>query len=62
MAAAGDVPFVLDGWRAITGEAPYQGGLVKGEQAVTADQFGALCSLLYRDCELNSPIISKISR
>jgi len=62
MDAAGDVPFVLDGWRAISGEAPYKGGLVKGEETVTADQFGALCSLLYRDCEPYSSIISKISR
>jgi len=63
MAAAGEVPFILDGWKAVEGELPYQGGLARGEEAVTADQFGALCSLLYRDCGFYPPpLLSKISR
>lgn len=62
MAAAGEIPFLLDGWRAVEGEAPYQGGLVRGEEVVIADQFGASCSLLYRNCDPSPPLLSKISR
>lgn len=50
IAADGVIPFVMDGWRAFEGEVPYRGGLKRGREIVTADQFGALCSLIERDC------------
>ncbi len=62
IAADGDIPFVMDGWRAVAGEDPYLGGLVRDGQVVVADQYGALCSLLLRDCEPTLSILSKISR
>lgn len=34
--ADGPLPFVLDGWRAQAGSAPYQGRLVRGDQVVKA--------------------------
>ncbi len=47
--ADGDLPFVLDGWIAHAGEAPYQGALTRGEEIVTAHQFGSYISRIARD-------------
>jgi len=47
--AAGDIPFVLDGWIAQAGEAPYLGTLTRGEEVVTAHQFGSYVSRIARD-------------
>jgi len=62
MAADGAAPFELDGWQAFAGQAPYLGGLTREGQVVTADQFGALCSLISWDCESDLFLLSRISR
>ena len=49
IAADGPYPFVLDGWEASTGEKPYLGTLTRGEETVTAHQYGSAVSLITRD-------------
>jgi LasA protease len=49
IAADGIIPFVLDGWIAHNGEAPYLGTLTRGEQVVTAHQYGSYISRISRD-------------
>lgn len=49
IAADGPIPFVLSGWRAIAGEKPYEGKLVKGNRVITADLYGQLRALIYRE-------------
>ncbi len=43
--ADGPLPFVLGGWQARFGEAPYQGALVNGARTVTASPYGARTSV-----------------
>jgi murein DD-endopeptidase MepM/ murein hydrolase activator NlpD len=47
--ADGPIPFVMDGWRVIAGEAPYKGKLVRGEEEVIADQLGQSWSSIIRE-------------
>jgi murein DD-endopeptidase MepM/ murein hydrolase activator NlpD len=49
MVADGPVPFVLSGWTAVAGDKPYQGKLVKGNRVITADLYGQLRALIYRE-------------
>ncbi|MBC8505410.1 MAG: hypothetical protein ISR58_08960 [Anaerolineales bacterium] len=49
IAADGPYPFVLDGWQAFEGEEAYLGMLTRGEETVTAHQFGSAVSLITRD-------------
>jgi LasA protease len=47
--AAGDpLPFVLSGWTAHAGSAPYKGTLTKGDQTITANQTGTHESQIIR--------------
>ncbi|MEJ5313234.1 MULTISPECIES: LysM peptidoglycan-binding domain-containing protein [Anaerolinea] len=46
--ADGPMPFILSGWRAIAGEKPYQGALVKDGQTVKASIYGDYSSLISR--------------
>jgi hypothetical protein len=48
LSADGPVPFVLSGWRVQAGERIYAGGLVNGEQSVTADPIGRAGSTIRR--------------
>ncbi|MGZ9221838.1 MAG: peptidoglycan DD-metalloendopeptidase family protein [Anaerolineales bacterium] len=47
--ADGPIPFVLSGWTVIAGEKAYQGKLVKGDKLITADLYGQLRSLIFRE-------------
>jgi LasA protease len=49
MAADGPVPFVLSGWTAVAGEKPYEGKLVQGNRVITADLYGQLRALIFRE-------------
>jgi LasA protease len=49
VAAAGPLPFVLSGWTAHGGAAPYIGSLTKGNQVVTANQNSAQGSAIMRE-------------
>jgi murein DD-endopeptidase MepM/ murein hydrolase activator NlpD len=51
IAADGPVPFVLSGWTAVAGAQPYQGKLVKGNRVITADLYGQLRALIYREAD-----------
>ncbi|RME05676.1 MAG: hypothetical protein D6803_08415 [Anaerolineae bacterium] len=41
IAADGPIPFVLSGWRVVAGERQYAGWLVRGNEKVTANQYGS---------------------
>ncbi|MBE9524490.1 MAG: M23 family metallopeptidase [Chloroflexi bacterium] len=43
------IPFVLDGWTAHDGAESYQGTLIRGDEKVTAHQFGSQISIITRD-------------
>jgi len=47
--ADGEIPFVLDGWTAHEGDAPYLGTLTRGDHVVIAHQFGSYISRIARD-------------
>lgn len=47
--ADGPIPFVMDGWRVVAGEAPYKGKLVRGDEEVIADQQGQSWSSIIRE-------------
>ena len=47
--AGGTIPFVLDGWTVHDGEAPYLGTLTRGDEVVTAHQYGSFISRIARD-------------
>lgn len=49
MTADGPIPFVLSGWRVFAGSAPYKGTLVRGDDIVNANQFGAFESRISRE-------------
>ena len=49
-------------WQAFEEDVPDCGRLVRGEEVVNADLFGALWSLLVRDCNFDPVNFSKISR
>ncbi len=49
IAADGAIPFVLDGWTAYEGAEAYQGTLIRGDEKVTAHQFGSRISTITRD-------------
>ncbi|MCE1253288.1 MAG: M23 family metallopeptidase [Anaerolineae bacterium] len=48
MAADGPVPFVLSGWRAVNGPAPYRGNFVRGDVVIQANENGGGDSLITR--------------
>jgi LasA protease len=48
IAADGPLPFVLSGWVAFAGEKNYQGGLIKGNEIITAQPSGARGSQITR--------------
>ncbi len=49
IAANGPYPFVLDGWKASAGNEPYLGTLTRGDEIVTAHQYGSAVSRITRD-------------
>ncbi len=51
MFADGPIPFVLSGWQAHAGNAPYKGTLTRGDDIVQASQYGSAASQIkrYRD-------------
>ncbi len=49
MIADGPIPFVLSGWTTVAGAQPYQGKLVKGNRVITADLYGQLQAVIYRE-------------
>ncbi|MEN8171970.1 MAG: M23 family metallopeptidase [Chloroflexota bacterium] len=49
MEADGPIPFVLEGWQVHAGLAPYKGTLTRGDDIVTANQFGSYISKITRD-------------
>jgi LasA protease len=49
MIADGPIPFVLSGWTTVAGAKPYEGKLVKGNRVITADLYGQLRAVIYRE-------------
>ena len=49
IAADGPISFVLSGWKAVAGEKPYEGSLVKDNRVITADVYGQLRAVIYRE-------------
>ena len=49
IAADGEIPFVMDGWTAQAGEAPYLGALIRNDEVVTAHRYGSFISRIARD-------------
>ena len=49
ISADGPLAFNLDGWTAHTGEKPYLGTLTRGDDIVTAHQYGSFISRISRD-------------
>jgi murein DD-endopeptidase MepM/ murein hydrolase activator NlpD len=49
ISADGVLPFVLDGWTAHAGEAPYLGSLTRAERVITAHRYGSYISRISRD-------------
>jgi LasA protease len=47
--ADGTIPFVMNGWQAHNGKGPYLGTLTRGDQVVTAHQYGSYISRIERD-------------
>jgi murein DD-endopeptidase MepM/ murein hydrolase activator NlpD len=47
--ADGPIPFVLDGWVAHAGDAPYLGTLTRGTEVITASMFSATSSHIIRE-------------
>lgn len=47
--ADGPIPFIMDGWRVVAGEAPYKGKLIRGDEEVIADQQGQSWSSIIRE-------------
>lgn len=47
--ADGPIPFIMDGWRVVAGDAPYKGKLVRGDEEVVADQQGQAWSSIIRE-------------
>jgi LasA protease len=48
VAAGGPLPFVMSGWTAHSGSAPYKGSLTKGDQTILANQSGTYESQIRR--------------
>ncbi|MBK9925730.1 MAG: hypothetical protein IPP66_10595 [Anaerolineales bacterium] len=46
--ADGPIPFVLDGWRVVDGDKPYQGSLVRDGESIKADIYAQAWSLITR--------------
>jgi murein DD-endopeptidase MepM/ murein hydrolase activator NlpD len=49
IAADGPISFVLSGWTAVSGEKPYEGSLIKDNRVITADVYGQLRAVIYRE-------------
>jgi LasA protease len=49
IAADGAMSFVLDGWRAVAGDKPYEGKLIRGDETVIADPVGQKKSNITRE-------------
>jgi LasA protease len=47
--ADGEIPFVMDGWTAHAGEAPYLGTLIRNGEVITAHRYGSFISRISRD-------------
>jgi LasA protease len=47
--ADGPIPFILNGWRVVAGEAPYKGKLVRGDEVIPADLVSQLWSNIIRE-------------
>jgi LasA protease len=47
--ADGPIPFILSGWRAIAGEKPYEGKMIRGDKEILADPVGQKWSNIPRD-------------
>ncbi len=47
--ADGPIPFVLDGWKVIAGQKPYEGLLVRGDKTIIADPVGQAWSIIFRE-------------
>ncbi len=47
--ADGPIPFIMDGWRVVAGEAAYKGKLIRGDQEVIADLLGQSWSSIIRE-------------
>jgi hypothetical protein len=50
--AEGPLPFVLSGWQAYAGNAPYLGYMTRGDQVVTASVVGSFESCIIRSDEI----------
>jgi hypothetical protein len=53
MLADGPVPFVLDGWRAVAGDEPYEGFLVSPTGTIEASDNGEYSSRIRRPADEN---------
>lgn len=51
IAAEGPMSFVLSGWSAVAGKRPYEGKLINGNRVVTADLYGQLKAVIYREAD-----------
>jgi murein DD-endopeptidase MepM/ murein hydrolase activator NlpD len=49
IAADGAMPFLLSGWRAVNGNKPYEGKLIRGEQVIIADPVGQMRAHIVRE-------------
>ncbi|MEA3350994.1 MAG: hypothetical protein U9Q82_10260, partial [Chloroflexota bacterium] len=49
MSADGPIPFVLDDWVVHSGDAPYKGTLTRGDEVITASQYGNFNSRIKRE-------------
>jgi len=51
ISADGPIPFVLSGWRAVEGDQPYQGRLIKGDEVVVASSVGEKWANIFRESD-----------
>lgn len=49
--ADGPLPFVLNGWRVVSGEAPYKGTMIRGDETITSDLQGQAWSIIIREAD-----------
>lgn len=49
--ADGPIPFVMNGWRVVAGNAPYKGTLVRGDEVITSDLQGQAWSNIIREAD-----------
>lgn len=51
MPADGPIPFTMDGWTVHAGPQPFMGTLIRGDQTITANPYGAHSSFIQRSIE-----------